>query len=248
MDQKTQQPQKPPSLEIVSRVFPESQTPASEKRRRPRLCVTSEQFRLSATGKIFSVVDLSLEGMGIRVIDRGDFQIFPIAAEVLGTLNFHGEKLPVCGKVRRLGSDIVGCEFEKLAPDVNKTLERFLDPVELGRELKPIPAGDAGTTWYHGPTGTDLILWRGVDGQYRRLTLYLLGSFIQWEEGEGLTTGAVLPSNIQSEVRGVVRFETLLMNQDLIPAADKLNLAKTLLASSNLPPDLKKWCLRHFEA
>ncbi|MCM2322424.1 MAG: PilZ domain-containing protein [Oligoflexia bacterium] len=220
----------------------------SERRRRPRLNLAAEQFRLAANGKIFSVIDLSSEGMALRVLDHDDFLLFPITMELAGTINLKGNKFPLKARVRRLGIDLVGCEFVDLPSDTRAAVEQFLSPEFLGKEIKPIPAGDGATLWYHGPSGTDVILVRGVDGQYRRLTIYVLGCFVQWEQELGLVTGRTesshSPSSSQDEIWGVVRFETLLMHNDAQPDPAKLRIAKALLLSSNLPQDLKKWCAR----
>lgn len=235
------------NLEVISENPVSQEVDPRERRRRPRLSLSSEQFRLNMNGKIFSVADLSLEGMALRVLEREDFQLFPVATQLSGSLNLRGQKYPVQAKVVRLGSEIVGCEFHSVSQEVKDALARLLDPAELGKELKPIPAGDMGTIWYHGPMGTDLLLWRGVDGQFHRVLLYVGGSFVQWDAEEGLNTGAVTSSDAQSEMRGVVRFETALMQRDERPASDKLSIAKEVLVSSNLSQDLKKWCLRRLE-
>ena len=191
----------------------DTETPqGSERRRMPRLNLSAEQFRLSQNGKIFSVVDLSTHGMALRVLDRNDLGLFPIGMHLQGILNFRREKYAIKARVRHLGVDLIGCEFEAADKEVQSVLAilaRYLDPAVLGAELKPIPSGD-GATWYHGPSGTDLLLWRGTDGQYRRLAVYVLGSYVQWEKDEGLSTGIVKSSFEASEVRGVVRFETML--------------------------------------
>jgi hypothetical protein len=233
---------KSPDLEVISNETKESR--GRERRRLPRLNLSGEQFRLAQNGKVFSVTDLSTEGMALRILDREDLRLFPVAADIQGTLNLKGSKYPVKAVVRHLGSDLVGCEFAGLDSTVAAALTQFLDPAVLGHELKPIPASD-GALWYHGPSGTDLLLWRGVDGQYKRLTLYVLGSFVQWENDAGLSTGrAEVSEHDKSEIRGVVRFETMLLDRDSLPDSGKLSVAKTLILSSNLPQDLKKWCVR----
>jgi hypothetical protein len=234
--------EKSPNLKSVS------DQEGSERRRMPRLNLTGEQFRLGLNGKIFSVADLSTEGMALRVLEPNDLAVFPVASRIEGTLNLRGEKYPVHAQVRHVGRELVGCEFSDLKDDVRTALKRFLDPEALGRELRPIPAGEGGALWYHGPSGTDLLLWRGSDGQYRRFALFVLGSFAQWEDDSGLTTGRASASYEQSEVRGVVRFETMILDKDPVADAGKLSVAKTVILSSNLPQELRKWCIRQLES
>jgi hypothetical protein len=238
-----------PSLEVVSKTA-ESEIHSSERRRLPRLSLSTEQFRLDQTGKIFSVNNLSEGGMALRILDERDFLLFPIAAVASGILNLHGTKWNVTAKVARLGTDEVGFEFTALKPEVSQAVKTFLDPARLGAELKPIPSSEKGPLWYHGPSGTDLLLWRGVDGQYHKLLLLVLGSFVQWDAespSAALTTGDFEMSQQNSETWGVVRFETMLLQADAQLDRGKLSIAKNLLVSSNLPQDLKKWCLRQIE-
>jgi hypothetical protein len=238
-----------PSLEVVSDSGTGTEAPSAERRRLPRLSLSAEQFRLSQTGKIFSVVDLSTHGMAIRLLDRQDFLLFPVATHVTGTLNLAGEKHSIQAQVRRLGVETVGFEFEGLAPEVQGAIDRFLSPKRLGEELKPLPHSEGGSTlWYHGNSGTDLLFRRGADGQYHRMTLYMLGSFVQWSENDGVATGRVRPSDSPSEPRGVMRLETLWLDADSQADLGKLAVAKTLILSSNLPEDFKKWCTRKLQA
>lgn len=236
-----------PNLEVISDPNSQARPMEGERRRLPRLSLSAEQFRLSQTGKIYSVVDLSNHGMALKILDRPDFLLFPVATVIEGTLNLAGEKHPIQARVRRLGAESVGCEFEGLTPQMQGVIDAFLSPQRLGAELKPIPSSESGTLWYHGNSGTDLLFRRGSDGQYHRLTLYVLGSFVQWSEEDGLATGSIRPSNSMSEPRGVMRLETLWLDAD--PQADlgKLAVAKTIVLSSNLPEDFKKWCTRKLE-
>ena len=139
---------------------------AAERRRLPRLGLTSEQFRLKQNGKIFSVIDLTQQGMALRLLDANDRVLFPMGSHFEGTLNLRAEKFPIKARVRRIAHDSVGCELEDLEEATRAALERMLDPAVLGAELKPIPASESGMLWFHGPSGTDLLLRRGNDGQY----------------------------------------------------------------------------------
>ena len=249
--------EKDPNLVIVPK--PAAEPPPApnraEKRRRPRIALSSEQFRLGATGKLFQVLDLSNEGMAFRVIQREDLGILPVQMQVDGILNLRGEKFYVKARVIHLPGNSVGCEFTDLPGPTIEALGKFLDPDVQGKSLKPIPAstgggGSGGTLWYHGSSGTDLLLHRGLDGQFHRLTLYLLGSYIQWDDHEGMATGRASSSQNRSDFRseewGIIQFETMVMTPDASADPQKLGIAKALILSSNLPEDLKQWSLRRF--
>ncbi len=233
---------KSPDLEVISNENRASD--GMERRRVPRLNLTSEQFRLAKNGRVFSVADLSVGGMALRLVDRQDLALFPVAARISGVLNLRREKYHVEAVVRHVGRDLVGCEFEPLEGLTKQAIEQFLDPDTLGQELKPIPAED-GALWYHGPSGTDVLLWRRADGQFHRFVLFLFGTFVQWEEDVGVTTGRLRSSFEASEVRGVIRFETMLLDPDEQADPGKLLVAQKLVASSPMQHDLKKWASRH---
>ncbi len=218
-----------------------------ERRRLPRLNLTTEQFRLGANGKIFSVADISSEGLALRVLDRSDLVLFPVEMLCEGTLNLSRQKFACSVRVKHVGTERIGCRFEDIGTDLRQALDKLLDPNELGRELKPVPAVEPGTVWYQGPTGTHLLLSRGMDGQFFRLALFFLGNFVRWEEAGGLSTGRVSSAFEPSEVRGVVRFETMLFDADPQPDHGKLQVAKKILLGSNLPKDLISWCARQMQ-
>jgi len=242
----------PRGLEVISKNNPAKGglEVEVERRRLPRISLMGEQFKLDTAGKIFSVTDLTSEGMALRIIDLEHLKYFVTGSLLQGHLNLKGIKHSVQARVRRVFQDTVGCQFETISPELSASLTQFLDPKVLGAELRPIPSSEGGPIWYHAPSGTDLLLWRKSDGQYRRVSLFVLGSFIQWDESSGLTTGRTdsASANDPSESWGVVRFETLFLRHDAKLDLGKLQIAKTLVMSSNLSQDLKKWCVRQFTA
>lgn len=240
MNRPSEQPPQRAGLEAVT-------GHAVERRRIPRLSLTSEQFRLKQTGKIFSVADLSSEGMALRILDAGDLLAFPVGAEVEGILNLKKKKLVIHGRVKNIRPDLVGFQFEGLDSHVAEEISKLLDPEILGAELRPIPGAEGGALWYHGTSGTDLLLWRAADGQYSRFFLQVLGTFIQWDGAEELATGRVRASEELGEARGIFRHETALLDFDAKPDAGKLGVAKTLVLSSNLPQELIRWFVRQLQ-
>ncbi|MEK6578107.1 MAG: PilZ domain-containing protein [Bdellovibrionota bacterium] len=220
----------------------------TERRRLPRLGLTKEQFRLGNNGKIFSVTDLSSGGMALRILDREDLRNFSIGAELEGNLNLKGQKHPIRARVRHIKGELVGCQFEEIPPQIKSVLKGFLDPVSLGRELRPIPVSEEHALWYHGPSGTDVMIWRKPKGGYLRVLILSTGDYVQWEEQTGLVTGQSRPGEQESESWGIVRLETMLLDRDAKPDPEKLSIAKTLILSSKLPKDLLTWCVKQLKA
>ncbi|HTL10963.1 MAG TPA: PilZ domain-containing protein [Bdellovibrionota bacterium] len=220
-----------------------------ERRRVPRLNLTAEQFQYQENGKVYSVSDLSIGGMSLRILEAGDLSLFTVGHTVSGMLNLHRVKFPISAQVRHLRPDLAGLAFTGLDGETKAALEKFLDPAELAHDLRAMPAAtDESASWFHGPTGTDVLVWRLPSGNLGRMAVFLFGTFVQWDPDAGLSTGRTLPADEQSEVRGAVRFDTLLLEPDAKPDAGKLNLAKTLVLSSNMPSELKNWCTRRIES
>lgn len=220
----------------------------SERRIWPRLTLSTEQFKLSRTDgnppKIFGVADVSVKGLALRIVDPEDLVLFSIGASVEGTLNLRRQKYPISARVRHVGKDLIGCEFVGMDHSVEKALLHMLDPKKIGEELKPIPTQDLNL-WYHGTSGTEFMIFRAYDGTITKLSILVLGNLIQWQEEQGLMTGVVESSFLESEVLGVTRFETLLFKADEKLDRTKCEMAQALISSCPLPTDLKKWCLRH---
>lgn len=229
-------------FEVIQGEDPAAESRSSAERRRvPRLNLSTEQFRHRANGKVFPVSDLSHTGMALRIIDANDLVLFPVGARFSGALNLKRVKHEVSARVCHVGKDLIGCEFENLSREASGALNEMLDPEALGRELRPIPASEPGMQWFRGVSGTHLMVWRGDDNAPRRFLLLVLGSFVQWETDEGVSTGRADHGFEMSEVQGALRFETLRLERDADLDKGKLSVAKTLIMSSNLPKDLKSW-------
>lgn len=218
-----------------------------EKRLLPRLTVTHEVFRDERSGKLFAVIDLSPKGMAIRFNDRADLSDgFMVGGTIVGILNLRREKLPVSGRVRHIGKDHIGIEFESLPSETAHAIQRVLDPHVLGQDLRPVPTGDASIL-YASEGGTEFLLNRESDGRFTKLVILILGSMIQWEERSGLRTGKVRSSDEESYVQGITRLESMIFTEDSAIDPQKLSIAKTLVASSNLSEEVKKFCFRRLE-
>lgn len=230
-----------PPLEIISE---ESTQP--ERRRLPRLNLSAEQFRSKESGKIYSVVDLSTGGMAFRLIHADELIFFTAGKTIQGTLNVKREKYLVKAQVKHVRQDLIGCEFTEISKSLEEALVELLSPEALGAELKLLPMSDLGTVWYHGSSGTNLILKRNEEGLCHQFDLFVLGFFVHWDNTKGLQTGRMTHSHQKSEIRGPFRIDSLVLIEDQASDAEKLSVAKRLFLSSNLPEELKTWCAQQF--
>jgi hypothetical protein len=206
--------------------------------------------------------------MALRILDSQDFILFTVGARVTGHLNLGGTKVAVRAQVKHLGAQVVGCQFQLSEMDekVLLALENFLSPAAMGQAMRLMPSVDDKSLWYHGASGTDLLLGGGNGSVgsdpahsastassphktplYQKLTLYARGSYVQWDHETGLTTGRTESADPhppgQGEGWGVVRFETTLLKADPLIDAEKLSIAKALILGCKMAPELKNWCL-----
>ncbi|MGE0614895.1 MAG: PilZ domain-containing protein [Bacteriovoracia bacterium] len=214
----------------------------SERRQRVRLNLSTEQFRLKENGKIFGVFDISRTGMAIQVVEPQDFAHFPVGRQIEGILNIQRTKYPVIAMVRHLGGSIVGCEFGQLPPKTEKAIHEFLDPKVIGPELREAPVKNRDAIWFHAASGTELVFYRREAEQaFRRFTVQIFGSYVRWDDHDGLSTGQVQAVDDRRSVPGIIRLETMILSPDGQVDSGKLDIAKQLILSSNIPQEFKDW-------
>ncbi len=218
-----------------------------ERREVPRLSLTSEQFKLASSKKVYSVHDLSCSGMALHLIEENDRSQFPVGERVRGEININRQKYAVEATVRNHRDGLVGVEFQGLTQSVKKAIKTLLSPCSLGRSLKMIPAHQVGYFWFHGPSGTDLVLYKGEAQSVQKFVLYVLGSFIQWENSQGVQTGRLIYQSqdgasvipVSNEIQGIVELESTILQTDPLPDPKKIKIALEVIGSSKIPEELK---------
>lgn len=220
---------------------------STERRVVPRLCLTREQFRVSRTGKLYSVTDLSIHGVGLWIPDSEDLIGFIVGSRVEGELTFGSIRTPVTLVVKNMGRDRVGCEFQDLEAAVSKRLEQFLAPESRGSELKPIPSPQRSVLWYHGPCGTDFFIQRTMDKTYEELLFVADQHFVRWRPDVGVETGVARHGDEKSQLSGIMRLESLQFIVDQKADRNEIEKAKKALSASHLPSEVRVFSLRHFQ-
>lgn len=231
------------SLELVPA---ESGSQGWERRRIPRLHLHREQFREATHQIVYPVENISERGMSLRPLRDEDQEFFLVGRKVAGILNFAGEKIDLKATVAHATRNWVGLQFEGLSSKATHSLQSLLDPKFLGSGLKPVPSLDTDLSWYHGHSGTDLVLAH-PGGKVVEGFLIVYGAYISWASGEKkhVTTGLLHPVRQSSEESfGLIGFETVALKADSQPDFQKLEVAKQIISSSNLPKEHKKRCVK----
>ncbi len=217
-----------------------------ERRQLPRISLGTEQFKLVETGRLFSVLDLSLSGLALWTVDSSDLTDFSVGMKLDGTLRVRDEKFLIQVCIRNLSRNRVGCELIDPPASWGQVLKSFFDPEVLGRSLKPLPALNRSLLWYFGLSGTHLSFKRMNDGQLDQLTLRFLDSLVQWDTEQGIRSGRLVNSEWPSESQGIFRLDTLFFEPDSSMDRERLEVAKKVILSSRLPEDVKSWAARQF--
>ncbi len=217
-----------------------------ERRRVPRLNLGTEQFKLNATGRLFSVIDLSQTGLALWASDPVELVEFVVGMRLAGVLNLGQIKFPVEIHVRNHSKNRIGAEFVSPSHEIGLAIHQSFDPVALGKSLKPIPAMERGELWYFGASGTHLSLRRLNDGQFDHLSLCFGDSLVQWDSEQGLQSGNLIQSESPGELRGIFRLDTLFFKRDSSMDKEKLERARQVLMHSHLPNEIKGWGVRQF--
>lgn len=169
-----------------------------DKRVLPRFPLQSEQVKIhfDSYARIFALRDLSMTGMGIDLLEHGDVLLFPEGQVYSSELHLHGEWFPLQLRVARNGAASVGFSLVDPSDDLRERIERFLDPIRIGRSFKKISMenapeafGEGITCWFHGESNSDLYLCESADGQLYRFLLTWNGLFCEWSDPDGLRTG-----------------------------------------------------------
>jgi len=219
-----------------------------ERRRLPRLFLSSEQFWYAQTRQLYAMSDISQEGFGFWLREPEDGVAFVVGFELDGMINLMRRKYPVKAQVCNVLPYHVGCKLVSPAENLVQGIADALSPARLGQELKAIP--EPGALWYHGPMGTDLFFHQTKDGKYKDFIFYILQYFVQWEDEKGLITGG---THYASQGRcgpvneGIFQKHTLELEPDAQPDSQKLAIAKTLILSSKLPSELRNWCVKSLD-
>ena len=213
---------------------------SSDKRKLPRFHITPCQFHDLKLNKNFSVQDISLGGLAVRLVDRTHLADFAIGTEHEGMVKVEGLKTGAKFVVRFIRGTLIGTEWVNLSPELEQHLDNLSRPEQLGGNLKAYDLPDlANTVWYHNPVGVDLLYYQSnADGAsshgISRWTLFIHHSFVQWEIEGGVKTGETAAEDDEGYAHGIVRLETRLIDYDAIPDRRLIEMAIELIEHATI--------------
>jgi hypothetical protein len=150
-----------------------------EKRKHPRFLLSNELFKETKTGKVFSVYDLSREGLAINIEEP----LWKIGQHIQGTLNLHIESIEITAKLLSYYGDRAALKIEKLSTYAKSVLEKALSPKRLGSSLKLIKeALPEADYWFHGVCNTDLFLKFNESKEIEKLDLFFANYYFGYNK------------------------------------------------------------------
>ena len=222
----------------------------AEKRRLPRFHITPCQFHDGGMNKNFSVQDISLGGLAIRLMDRADLGSFAVGTDHTGIVKIEGVKIACQFKVRFIRGTLIGGEWLNATRELIEHLDEISHPEVLGKSLKKYDLPEMpDTTWYHSPVGVDFLIYKMDTGTLKavhRWVLYVHQAFVQWELNHGLSTGRAVAEDEEGYAHGIVRIETRLIDYDENPDQKLIGIARELIECTDLvDAELKNFILNH---
>lgn len=213
-----------------------------EKRKHPRFLLTHEQFRESKNGKVYTVYDLSVTGLAIKV-DHKDWKVGSI---IQGILNLHPDSIEISPRVLGYYGDRVALKIEALSTYSKSALERALSPRRLGASLQLIreklPLADY---WFHGVCNTDLLVRLDGNGKVQKADLFFANYYCGWNQTTpGPTTGIIQSFGTESReptflADEPVKMESIEIDHDVDPDPTKLDWATRIVEASQIDKKIK---------
>ena len=198
---------------------------SQEKRTLPRFHITPCQFHEGKSGKNFSIQDISLGGLALRLVERTDLPDFAVGSVHEGVIKVEGKKIQGKFQVKFIRGTLIGAEWEQPAKELLTHLEEVSHPEHLGENLRRYDLPEfVATQWFHNPVGVDLLFYppqatSASASAIGRWTLYIHNSFVPWEIDSGVKTGQTLAEDEEGYAHGIVKLETRMVEYDL--QADK---------------------------
>lgn len=221
-----------------------------ERRRHPRFLLTREQFREVRTGRTFTVYDLSMSGLSIKV----DEKYWEPGAIVPGILNLHPDSIEITPRLVAYYGDRAALKCEAVSTYSRSVLLRALSPKRLGLSLQlvreSLPLADY---WYHGACNTDLLLRLNEKGDVGKVEVFFSNYYWSWTEHSGKVSTGVCQSFGRERredlllVEEPVKLDQIDLLLDGRADAEKTQWAKGILEAAPIEPRLKQQLLKKFE-
>ncbi|HUP58073.1 MAG TPA: PilZ domain-containing protein, partial [Bdellovibrionota bacterium] len=182
-----------PVLESFSALGPQPTRVGAIQRASLRRALDGDEYQLVKDGASFTISDISMNGLALRLSDAAELLAFPVGSEVSGVLNLGGKPLAFRARVKHQRVGLVGCQFEEASQPLLNEITRLLDPSGIAGKVRKTKPFQGATHAFTGPAKTAVLIWEEA-GEVSQLAIYLMGIFVLWDSA-GLKTGIAQPQS-----------------------------------------------------
>ena len=214
-----------------------------EKRVLPRFPFCYLTFKAVGQGDhVFEVRDISKTGMQLS---RKEIDFTFSAGDIIkGSIHWLGNGVinEVSCHVKWVTDNRTGVEFN-LTSEIEDLINNFLSPEQLVKALKPLHQHKITGLeypsnlkyWLRADGPSEFFVWEHNDGEISHFQILLFDSFVEWEDGHGVSTGRII-SKRDLDTPLITEDEFLFQMDD--DGADAVKLDFALSVVSLFGPDL----------
>lgn len=197
-----------PKKDAAAKAAGEGKRVAPKENRRvyARYNVDHKHLTLMNAQDILLVREISSKGFSTEVSKRG-FDRLAVGDRYEARMRYLGEIYDLQARVAWKHKSYVGFEIVKAGRETMLFIQRLLRPIEIAMSMQAVEPkfmtdGNAGKTWFHGDSESDLYVWNDVEtGELKAWQLTVGDSFVEWDDAAGISTGA-LRAATSSDVLG----------------------------------------------
>lgn len=204
-----------------------------------RYAIDHKHLTLMNEQDILLVRELSAKGFSTEVSERG-FERLTIGDVYDARVRYLGEIYDLQARVAWKHDRFVGFEMVDADHATLTFVRRLIKPVEIASSLKTVEASflqesTSCKEWLHGDEESDLYIWRG-DGEERvRAWQLAVGrNYVEWADGDGLSTGQIQPVDQEQQVLGSGP-QSVTQQRDVSPDSGKRQFAIDVIMAVDHP-------------
>ena len=184
--------------------------------------------------RVFEVKDITRTGMQITLKDGGHTHLPGDIIE--GELHWKSEKVQVQCKVKWVQDAKLGVKFK--SDETLEGIKNFLSCENVSNALRPVHNQDIGLElpptlkyWLRADGPVEFFLWQHSDGELSYFQVILFEHFVEWKDGEGVTTGRVMTQRDLDTP--LVSEDEFVFKMDEGGAQDRVKMAQNLVDHLN---------------
>jgi hypothetical protein len=205
-----------------------------------RFAADHKHLTLMNEQDILLIREISAKGFSTEVAPRTSERL--VLGDVYeARVRYLGEVYDLQARVAWKAETFVGFEIVEASRETLVFIRRILRPMEIASSLREVDASFAagsGLMWLHGDNNSDLHIWRHAEsGSLSAWQLLVDQQWIEWRDGEGLSTGTVKTAQTADLLKGGIG-QGLTQERDAKVDAERRQLAVDVVMA--MPAQLRE--------